>query len=85
LFYLIIYFFIDWSPKGIFPACIIKNSQRYRINISANLVNGGLLTGIPQPAEDAEKVIHELGAIITDIQQMGDLSIEKWKRVNDYA
>lgn len=83
--YLIIYFLLIGRQRGFFLHVSSKTAKGTGINISANLVNGGLLTGIPQPAEDAEKVIHELGAIITDIQQMGDLSIEKWKRVNDYA
>jgi hypothetical protein len=33
------------------------------------------------PAEDAEIVARELGALILDIQQMGDLGIEKWSRI----
>lgn len=31
------------------------------------------------PAKDSETVIKELGAIITDLKQMGDLAIEKWQ------
>ena len=31
-----------------------------------------------EPAEDAENIARELGALILDIQQMGDLGIEKW-------
>lgn len=31
------------------------------------------------PSEDSEAAIRELGAIINDIQRMGDYAIEKWK------
>lgn len=31
------------------------------------------------PAVDAEKVVRELGALLLDIRQLGDLGIEKWK------
>ncbi len=31
-----------------------------------------------QPAEDAEKMLWELGALITDIQTLGDYGIAKW-------
>ena len=31
-----------------------------------------------EPASDAEKMIKELGAVITDIQTLGDLGIQKW-------
>ena len=31
------------------------------------------------PAEDSSQVIRELGALLMDIQQLGDLGIEKWK------
>ena len=31
-----------------------------------------------EPAEDADAVIKELGALITDIQALGDLGIQKW-------
>jgi hypothetical protein len=32
------------------------------------------------PAEDASQVIRELGALVMDMQQLGDRGIEKWKR-----
>jgi hypothetical protein len=31
------------------------------------------------PTEHSEKAIRELGAIINDIQKLGDLGLEKWK------
>lgn len=31
------------------------------------------------PAKDSETVINEIGALITDLKQMGDLAIEKWQ------
>jgi hypothetical protein len=30
------------------------------------------------PGRDAEQIIRELGALLTDIRQMGDLGIQKW-------
>ena len=32
------------------------------------------------PAEDTEKAIRELNSIISDLQTMGDLAVEKWKQ-----
>jgi len=34
------------------------------------------------PTEETESAIREIGAIIGDIQKMGDLGIEKWKEAN---
>lgn len=32
------------------------------------------------PGRDAEKMLHEIGALITDIQTLGDYGIAKWKQ-----
>ena len=32
------------------------------------------------PWDDTEKVSEELGALINDLQTMGDMAIEKWKK-----
>jgi len=32
-----------------------------------------------EPAEDAEQMVKELGALILDIQERGDLGLEKWR------
>jgi len=32
------------------------------------------------PAKDAEVIVKELGAMLTDIQQLGDLGIQKWSQ-----
>lgn len=32
-----------------------------------------------EPAAEAEKMLVELGAVILDLQQIGDLGLEKWK------
>lgn len=37
-------------------------------------------TIIAKQAEDAELIAHDLGALIMDIQQLGDLGIQKWKK-----
>lgn len=34
---------------------------------------------IAKPAEDAELIARDIGALIMDIQQLGDLGIKKWK------
>lgn len=31
------------------------------------------------PGQDAERVVSEIGAVLTDIRQMGDLGIQKWR------
>jgi hypothetical protein len=33
-----------------------------------------------EPAEDAEEMLKELGALILDIQMLGDYGIDKWKK-----
>ncbi len=32
-----------------------------------------------RPGNDAEQIVRELGALLTDIRQMGDLGIQKWR------
>ena len=32
------------------------------------------------PGQDAEQVVSEVGAVLTDIRQMGDLGIQKWSK-----
>lgn len=34
------------------------------------------------PGKDAEQIVSELGALLTDIRQMGDLGIQKWTRTS---
>lgn len=34
---------------------------------------------IAEPAEEAEKLLKELGAVVLDVQTLGDLGISKWK------
>ena len=45
---------------------------------------GASMDGImsTEPAVDSEQVIHELGAVILDIQTLGDLGIKKWKKAS---
>lgn len=35
-----------------------------------------------RPGNDAEQIVRELGALLTDIRQMGDLGIQKWTRTS---
>lgn len=59
--------------------------SRKKENIVAALLKGGAQneehTGYAEvlPEADAEKSIREIGAIINDIQKLGDFGIEKWK------
>jgi hypothetical protein len=32
-----------------------------------------------EPAKDTEQMLSELGALILDIQKMGDFGVEKWR------
>ena len=34
------------------------------------------------PGKDAEQVVSELGAILTDIRQLGDIGIQKWRSID---
>jgi hypothetical protein len=34
------------------------------------------------PGKDAERIVSELGALLTDIRQLGDLGIQKWRSSN---
>ena len=34
------------------------------------------------PGQDAEQIVRELGALLTDIRQLGDLGIQKWRAAN---
>jgi hypothetical protein len=78
--YLLIYFMLFGRQRGFFLQVSSKTAKGTGINISANLLNGGFLTGAPLPAEDAELVVYELGAILTDIQQMGEIGVQKWNK-----
>ena len=42
-----------------------------------NVSAGKALTA--EPAEDAERMLQELGAVILDVQMLGDMGINKWK------
>lgn len=78
--YLLIYFMLIGRQRGFFLQVSSKTAKGTGINISANLLNGGFLTGAPQPADDAELAVNELGAILTDIQQMGEIGVQKWSK-----
>lgn len=62
-----------------------KSAQGYGINIEGDPITklfGGDRTAIQTlqagPGNDADEVIHELGAMLTDIRLLGDLGIQKW-------
>ncbi len=41
--------------------------------------NGVLYSVVSAPTEDTNRMMNELGALVKDIQTMGDLAISKWK------
>ncbi len=75
---------VKYSFRPIFSLNIIaSNGNSAPISIGNGLI--GLSSSAAsraltaEPAQDSEKVVSELGALILDIQKMGDLAIEKWK------
>ena len=41
--------------------------------------NGALYTLTGRPTEDTDRMMNELGALVKDLQTMGDLAIKKWQ------
>jgi hypothetical protein len=67
-----------------------KGGSSTPINISGasglgifDVAAGKALTA--EPAEQAEEMLEELGAVIMDIQSMGDFGINKWKKTQNVA
>ena len=56
---------------------------RHRAGVLANLFGGGSneYTGYDEvlPGKDTDRAVKELGAMINDIQKLGDFAVEKWK------
>ena len=71
-----IYLVVAISSKGgqIYPIYITGFSLRSRSNIAA------LTASTLSPATDADKMFKELGALVTDIQTLGDHGIKKWSQ-----
>jgi hypothetical protein len=55
------------------PIAIMGATSLGTINVAA------LKTLTAEPADDVDVMIKELGAVITDIQTLGDVGVEKWK------
>lgn len=55
------------------PIQIVGTSWWGRINVAADLASG------MAPAVDADMMFRELGAIVTDIQTLGDHGVQKWQ------
>lgn len=80
-------FILSWGRQRTFSLLIgsktMKDSGIYIPGDSFRLFGSRESTAIESqsagPAVDAEKVVRELGAMLMDIRQMGDLGIEKWK------
>ncbi len=57
------------------------SSTPIRISNGGGFLNAsGLNTPNALPGKDAEKMLQEIGALITDIQTLGDYGIAKWKQ-----
>ena len=67
-------FSLEINSKGGASTPINISSISGLLNISA----GKSLNA--EPAEDAENMLKELGALILDIQMLGDYGIDKWKK-----
>jgi hypothetical protein len=89
---LVIYIFIciiNYARRPTFTLGIgSKGGSSTPINISGasglgifDVAAGKALTA--EPAEQAEEMLKELGAIIMDIQSMGDFGINKWKKTQN--
>lgn len=63
------------TSKG--PGIMISGIQTFNLFGQTNANDS--VTGVP--GEDAELLVRELGAIVADLTQIGDFSINKWKRV----
>ncbi|MES0490270.1 MAG: hypothetical protein ABUK01_09775 [Leptospirales bacterium] len=61
------------KDSGIYIPGNIISAITGNSNTALQSVNGS-------PAQDAETVVKELGALLTDIRQLGDLGIQKWKK-----
>lgn len=46
---------------------------------SSALGNSALYTLVGRPTQDTDRMMNELGALVKDLQTMGDLAIEKWQ------
>lgn len=62
----------------------MKDSGIYIPGDSFNLLPGQASTALQglgaRPAKDADKVAMEIGAMLLDMKQLGDLAVEKWKQ-----
>ena len=66
----------------------MKDSGIYIPGDSFNFLPGQETTALQglgaRPAKDANEVAREIGAMLLDMKQLGDLGVEKWKIVNDH-
>lgn len=64
----------------------ISTSKKAGVGVSLGsspsnmLGNSALYTLVSRPTSDTDKMINELGALIMDLQTLGDLAIEKWNK-----
>lgn len=82
------YIFFNWVGRRVsfslqIGSKTMKDSGIYIPGDSFQLLPGRGSTALQglggSPAEDAGKVIRELGALLMDMQQLGEHAIEKWK------
>ena len=46
---------------------------------TSSLGNTALYTLVGRPTKDTDQMMNELGAMVKDLQTMGDLAIKKWQ------
>jgi hypothetical protein len=89
LLYVVIYFLVSGRNQAFTLLVFSKSSkgagiylpgvQQFRIFSFRTNESTAADTMSGSPARDSELVVKELGAIITDLKQMGDFAIEKWQ------
>jgi hypothetical protein len=42
--------------------------------------SAAIFSVIGHPTDETDQMIYEIGAMISDLQRMGDLAVEHWKR-----
>lgn len=85
--YFLLYVMVFGKSRAFGLQILSKQGGHSPITIHGNLFfaifnpsNTAAKTMNAAPTEESESIVRELGALITDIQQMGDLGIEKWTR-----
>jgi len=86
--YFLVYMFVFGRMRSFDLSVNSKSAGHAGIMIHGNAflalfnpTNTAAKTMSAAPTQEAETVVRELGAMVLDIQQMGDLGIEKWSSI----